>query len=477
MSRPYLNPDQDAALREVADKHMPDPRQLDMLDGLDGSDGFDGSPETLPRTVAKTPEPDGLDTSDGLDGSVETPGGTVLDTVREHLGRYLSPASDDDLDVLALWAVHTHLAAESYTTPRLLITSPMPGSGKTTVLEHLERLAPHATPMSSVSSSALIPRLIAATPTVLLIDEAEKALSPNRPGIEDVLGVLNSGYKVGGSRPVLVPSKEDGWRAESLPTFAPVAMAGNAPDLPEDTMQRSITVTMFPASEGDVDETEWELLDLDVRDLGLRIGVWADQIRADVRRTRPEVPRGCVGRIKERWLPLKRVAVFAGGTWPERVDQMIRNDLDQIIRDREEGLSTMPIHVHLIRDMHELFTEQGDDFLPTKNVVNNLIARHPERWSASSSFGRDLTPQRLGRMLVKNFTIRSSKDVDDTRGYHRAAFTRAWRAVGLTDGSGRFDGTLSGKPSKPSEQSEASPEACPGCQDPHYDGTCQEAGR
>jgi len=377
--------------------------------------------------------------------------------------------------MLTLWAIGTHLAVETYTFPRLLITSPMPGSGKTTVLEHLERLVPHATQMSSVSSSALIPRLIAATPTVLLIDEAEKALSPNRPGIEDILGVLNSGYKVGASRPVLVPSKEDGWTAQSLPTFAPVAMAGNAPDLPEDTMQRMLTVTMFPAVEGDVDESDWELIDTYVRDLGLAIAAWAESIRDQVRRTRPDVPRGCTGRIKERWYPIKRVAVFAGGDWPEKVDQMIRDDLEQMARDREEGLTTMPIHIHLIRDLHELFDEQGADFLPTRDIVQHLIARHPERWSASSTFGRDLTAQRLGRMLVKNFTIRAGKDIDDTRGYQRAVFTRAWRAIGLIDGSRRFAQTLSSEPSKPSEPAEPSPDLCPGCGDEHCAGDCETA--
>lgn len=446
-----------------------------LPDGPDRSDGFDGSRETPVGTVVT----DVSDTSDGFDGSLETNRRTVVDAVRDHLGRYVSPASDDDLDMLALWAVHCHLAAETYTTPRLIITSPMPGSGKTTVLEHLERLVPNAVQMASVSSSAMIPRLIAAGPTVLLIDEAEKALSPNRPGIEDILGVLNSGYKIGGSRPVLVPSKADGWRAENLPTFAPVAMAGNAPNLPEDTMQRSIIVTMFPASEGDVDESDWELIDLEVRDLGQRVAAWADTIREDVRRTRPDVPAGCTGRVKERWLPLKRIAVFAGGTWPQRVDQMIRHNLDEIARDREEGLSTMPIHVHLLRDMHGLFTETGEDFLSTeRDVLPVLRAKHPERWSTASSYCRDLTAQRLGRMLVRNFTIRSAKDGEDRRGYHRAAFVRAWRAVGLDDASGRFAGSLPGepsKPSKPSEPSEASPDLCPGCGDETCAGDCEVA--
>lgn len=373
--------------------------------------------------------------SPGLAGSFERGSGTVLEAVRKHLGTYLMPASDDDLDVLALWAVHTHLAAETYTTPRLLISSPMPGSGKTTVLEHLERLAPYAVSMASVSSSALIPRLIAARsePTVLLIDEAEKALSPNRPGIDDVLGVLNSGYKVGGARPVLVPSKDDGWTAQNLPCFAPVAMAGNAPNLPEDTMQRAIQVLMFPANDGEVEESDWEILDMPTRDLGAAIAEWADSIRDEVKRTRPPVPAGCVGRIKERWLPLKRVAVFAGGDWPERVDNMIHSDLEQMRQDKEEGITTMRPHERLVLDIHEVYQDYPDDFLPTmETLVPALIAKHPDRWGADAKFPSGLTAQRLGRMLAKYYSIRSARTSDKVRGYERQQFAKAWRAVGVT---------------------------------------------
>ena len=414
----------------------------------------------------QNPNLDGIDSSDGFDGSKETGRGTVLDRVRHHLGKYLMPASDADLDLIALWAVHTHLARESYTTPRLLITSPMPGSGKTTVLDHLERLVPHATPMASVSSSALIPRIIASVDTVLLIDEAEKALSPNKPGIEDVLGVLNSGYRIGGSRPVLTPSKDDGWKAESMPTFAPAAMAGNAPNLPEDTMQRAISVTMFPAQEGDVEESDWEMIDADVRDLGLAIAEWADTIRDELRITRPPVPKGCIGRIKERWLPLKRVAVFIGGDWPERVDQMIIHDLDEIARDRDEGLSSMPPHIHLIRDIHRIFEREQAEFLPTASIITGLVSEHPDKWGSGSTFGKDLTSQRLGRMLVKNFSIRSTKDNQDVRGILQDTFSQRVESYRPPRHFRQFNHTHSYKPSKPSEPSKPSV-LCDGCTPPN----------
>lgn len=403
---------------------------------------------TIPETFVPdwdTP-PDSLNVvgSVGSTGSVGSIGrGTrtddepsnVVNRVRDHLETYLMPASDDDLDVLTLWAVHTHLVRETYTTPRLLISSPMPGSGKTTVLEHMERLVPYGIQMASVSSPALIPRIISnrEEPTVLLIDEAEKSLSPNKLGIEDVLGVLNSGYKVGGKRPVLVSTK-DGWEPQEMSTFAPVAMAGNAPDLPEDTMQRSITVLMFPANDGEVEESDWEMIDIPTRDLGMAVAEWADSIRADVKATRPEVPKGCVGRIKERWLPLKRVAVFAGGDWAERVDRLIINDLETMKQDREDGLTARRIHETLAIDIHHVFTGAHGEFMATADMIPLLIAHNPGAWSAASSYGKALTPQRMGRMLTKNYSIRSDRatDSDQRRGYTRAQFGKAWRAVGVT---------------------------------------------
>ncbi len=57
-------------------------------------------------------------------------GADLLDEVREWFGRFVRVVHDADLDLLTVWAVHTHLVAETYTTPRLQLDSPMPGSGR-----------------------------------------------------------------------------------------------------------------------------------------------------------------------------------------------------------------------------------------------------------------------------------------------------------------------------------------------------------
>ena len=126
-----------------------------------------------------------------------------------------------------MWTVHTYLVVELYTTPRLLIDSIMEGSGKSTVIDHLNRLCRSSVQAATISSPALIPRLLENRMRTILIDEAHRALRPDKPGVEDFLGIINTGYRYGATRPVLVPTKGGGWDAIEMTTFAPVAMAGN----------------------------------------------------------------------------------------------------------------------------------------------------------------------------------------------------------------------------------------------------------
>jgi hypothetical protein len=175
--------------------------------------------------------------------------GDVLGEARDWLERFVCTVDETDLDLLALWAAHTHLAVETYTSPRLVLDSPVPGSGKTTTLEHLERLCHHPVQMASLSSPALLARMLDAGMRTILIDEADRSLNPDRDGVAELLAVLNSGYKRGGTRPVLVPTK-DGWNVSEMPTYAPVAMAGNSPNLPDDTKSRCIRVLLMPDVDG-----------------------------------------------------------------------------------------------------------------------------------------------------------------------------------------------------------------------------------
>jgi hypothetical protein len=69
----------------------------------------------------------------------------------------------------------------------------------------LQRLCAAPLQAASLSSAALLARILAKQIRTLHIDEADRNLDPKRPGVEDLLAVINAGYKRGATRPVLVP--------------------------------------------------------------------------------------------------------------------------------------------------------------------------------------------------------------------------------------------------------------------------------
>lgn len=357
--------------------------------------------------------------------------GSVLGEVRRWLERFVCTVDDSDLDLLTLWAAHTHLVMETYTSPRLVLDSPVPGSGKTTTLEHLERLCNHPVQMASLSSPALLTRMLDAGMRTVLIDEADRSLSPDKDGVAELLAVLNSGYKRGGTRPVLIPTK-DGWRVSEMPTYSPVAMAGNSPNLPEDTRSRCIRVLLMPDTDGTAEESDWEWIDEEARALGRRLADWADLVRDTVRLTRPDLPEGIRGRARERWSPLKRVAVAAGGRWPTTVDALALEDLQRLELEREDGVTTQRPHVALLAHISATWSPV-EPFRRTENLISDLVDRHPEMWSDSSSYGRRLTAQRLGKMLASNYRIHSGRESGSygPRGYHLKSFDSTFRRFRL----------------------------------------------
>lgn len=367
-------------------------------------------------------------------GASVTPVGSferVLTDVRAWLARFVCVMDDLDLDLLTLWAAHTHLAFETYSTPRLVLDSSMPGSGKTTVLEHLSRLCMYPIQAASLSSPALLTRMLNKSMRTILIDEVDRSLDPKKPGVEDLIAVLNSGYKRGATRPVLVPGKGGEWEVSEMTTFSPVAMAGNAPNLPDDTRSRCIRVLLMPDLEGRVESSDWEEIEEEAQELGARLIEAAEEVREFVRTVRPELPEGCIGRIKERWNPIKRVATAGSPQWASIADELIRRDIAEAEMDKEDGINHLPPAVILLRDIHTVW-DPADAFTPSSVLITRLIQHNPAMWGHMSSYGKELNAQRLGRMLVTAFKLHSARQGDSRRGYFRNSLENVWRRMGMT---------------------------------------------
>lgn len=369
--------------------------------------------------------------------------GDALDLTRAWISRFILVVDENDLDVIALWILHTWLCEETYTSPRLLIDSPVPGSGKTTLLEHLGRLCRRPVQMATVSSPALLARLTANEIRTLLLDEADRSLDPKRQGVGELLAILNSGYKVGATRPVNVPSKKGEWEVAEHSTFSPVAIAGNTPRLPEDTRSRCIVIRLLPDLEGVTLPSDWELIEDEAKELAEKIKEAADDHRVTVRGLRPLLPAGCVNRLRERWSPLKRIADAASCSWSDKVDELIVKDIEaskQLLENSEIQVST---NVQLVRDLHALFSwEPG--FMATTILVGKLVRHNSEQWSSASYYGKQLTVQRLGRLLSGGFGVNSQRNSEGVRGYSSTQFHTIWARLAIR-------GTGPDKPTRPPE--------------------------
>jgi hypothetical protein len=358
-------------------------------------------------------------------------GAELLDDIKEWFGRFIAVTDPDDLNILALWTFHTHLVVELYTTPRLQVDSVVFGSGKTTVLDHLQRLCLNPIQAAAVSSPALIPRMLETRMSTILLDEVDRSLRSDKPGVEDIIAIMNSGYRLGATRPVLVPTKGGHWETKLMSTYAPIAMAGNSPNLPPDTVSRSIRILLMPDLNGTVEDSDWEHIEDEVNALKHQIEVYADAVRDRVRGMGVELPAACIGRSKEKWRPLKRVAVAAGGHWPDIADRLIRKSLAEDEAEREAGLKTQPPGMVMLID---LFAVWGADetFIPTKDLVGRLILHNPDYWGTASPYGKPLTETRLGRLVTQAAKVTSDRPGGvGPRGYLRSHLQPVWLRLGI----------------------------------------------
>jgi hypothetical protein len=261
--------------------------------------------------------------------------------------------------------------------------------------------------------------------------------------VEDLFVIINVGYRKGATRPVLIQVAKE-WVTREMPTFAPLAMAGNSPHLPDDTVSRQLRVLLLPDIDGETEDTDWEVLDPVVKTLHDEIAAWAKANLDVVKGMAVDLPDGCRGRLGEKWRPLKRVAVAAGGAWPKMVDQMAKADVAEKQIEREAGLKTQPVGVVLMTDLCAVWPEK--EFVPTAELLKLLIVHNDSYWGNGNSFNKELTGKRLSNMVIKAANTRPTREVGTgIHGYVRSDFVLAWHRLGVG---------LSYNPTDPSDPSD-----------------------
>lgn len=188
----------------------------------------------------------------------------------------------------------------------------------------------------------------------------------------------------------------------------------------------SIRILLMPDLHGTVEDSDWELWEDDAANLHKRIVDWTGSVSERVSETHVDLHDRCIGRLREKWRPVKRIAVLAGGRWPEVVDALIEKSIVEDDLEREAGLKALPPGMVLLKDLYDAWPD-GEEFLSSKEMVDLLIAHNPDFWDAGSGYGRAINAQRLGRMLNQAAKIHSLRERrNGPRGFTRMQFQLAW---------------------------------------------------
>lgn len=247
-------------------------------------------------------------------------GASALDFARETIAPYLS-ATAEQLDLLVLWAAHTHTHHSFACTPRLSIRSNGPGEGKSTALTLVKLLSRNGKGTGHATGAALYNLIHQERPT-LCLDEIDNTFSANgfSRANKPLQAILNDGY----TREGTVMVNRSGASVE-LSLFTPVAFGGIG-SLPAAMNSRAVPVMLkkgIPAE--DFDSTIEGVFIADAREV---LGDWLkDESRREILRQadrRPEIEGITDPRQRQIAAPLLALGMLAGDDWYARAIAAIR---------------------------------------------------------------------------------------------------------------------------------------------------------
>ena len=324
-------------------------------------------------------------------GAIVRAGHEVLDDVAAFVARFSVFPSEHCAPTLALWYAHTHASDQFYVTPRLILDSAEPGSGKTRVLEVAQYLV-RAPEMTISATPAALFRLVSMGPITILFDEVDAIFTAKNGGNnEDLRGLLNAGYKRSATIARCVGDAKK-MKVERFPVYAPAALAGIAGAMPTTITTRAITIHMHRRRPDEhVEPFRERQIARQARPLREELAAWIDSTSTQLGNAQPDMPNGITDRPAEIWEPLLAIADTAGGHWPTTARDACRHFV------LESGPQTTSLGIRLLADLRDLFTRHDTDRLPTTVILTDLRELDEAPWGDLD--GKPLDARRLAKEL------------------------------------------------------------------------------
>jgi Protein of unknown function (DUF3631) len=373
--------------------------------GLDGDDdtGMQGRAISFPEPE---PWPEPVD------------GAALLDDIASAIGAHVI-MPDTSRDACALWAAHTFLLDCTMISPRLAITSPTRGCGKTTALDVMFQLVRRPLAAANISPSSTF-RVVEGFHPTLLIDEADSFLRDN----EELRGVLNSGHRKGGA---VLRTVGDDHEPRSFSTYGACAIALIG-QLPGTLADRSVPI-LLTRRKRDEEITPFRLDRVEhLVVLARKLARWTGDNEVAIAATEPAMPAGLYNRAADNWRPLLAIATVAGGNWPTRGQAAA---LKSIAADIDDA-SLLEL---LLGDIRDIFAKRAAnevepaDRIPSTVLAEALAEIEGRPWAEYGKNDKPITPGKLARLLKPLVIAPDSVRIDEKRtlkGYYLNQFEEAF---------------------------------------------------
>lgn len=332
----------------------------------------------------------------------------VLNETTETIAGYIS-LSEWEARVVALWCAHTHYFQLFECSPRLNITSPERGCGKTTLRDVVALFVPRPLCLENLTSGSAI-RLAEKYSPVILADEYDAWLRDN----QELRGLLNAGHRKGG---VVVRCEGDNNEPRLFRVYTPAVLCGIG-DLPDTLGDRSIVIKLARAKPGEL-KARFDSRRTDKeKELCRKLARLADDNRERLTTADPVLPEGAHNRVADNWRPLFAIAELAGGDWPEWCkDAYVK--LTSQSNDSEQG-----IRIDLLSDIRQVFKVER---IFSRDLCDLLAQLKDRRWPDVCR-GKPINERwlalRLGDFDIHSKTLRIEDD--QAKGYELADFQDAF---------------------------------------------------
>ncbi len=340
----------------------------------------------------------------------EVDGAVLLDAIVQVAYKYIWFKEDVCYDALAIWLLYTHVFQSFEHSPRLLVTSPERGSGKSTVFDVAEGIASHAW-LAVVPSDAALYRNTDAFQPSLLIDEADNINWRDREGL---VTLLNAGFKRKGALVPRCGREGSNITLQNFKCFAPVALASIGLPPRDTIVSRSVVLHMHRASGAEQPVPFREKHAAPVLEILKRRAVrWGEDKAEALTDSDPDMP--VTGREADCWYPLVAIADSVGDEWPSRIRAACTTLTDQA--------QPKAVGEELLEAIRAEFHRGGVDQLFSEDLVNALNGLEGVPWG-DWRHGQGLSKNKLATLLGK-FGVHSQTLRDGARtqkGYKRASF-------------------------------------------------------